>query len=228
MSREAFLQLAEQGPLVFTASIEPARRLSQREISVAKAIEDMSEDDVREALLAVDRGGGASARRMTLNVPGSISRPVDRQSHAQVVPTQVKGLTDPKVTIKGSSWMTQSARNAKFMTGLYPIVMRYLRVKKVAKMRKQLKGVDREAYYDERTAMWDEAHEREAKAIRKLFDSMGGLYNKLAQDWATRDGLVPQAWVDELKHRSRACRSASGPRCRRCFSWFGGRGRYRQ
>ncbi len=87
--------------------------------------------------------------------------------------------------------MTQSARNAKFMTGLYPIVMRYLKVKKrVAKMRKQLKGVDREAYYDERTAMWDEAHEREAKAIRKLFDSMGGLYNKLAQDWATRDGLV--------------------------------------
>ena len=48
--------------------------------------------------------------------------------------------------------------------------------------------------------MWDEAHEREAKAIRKLFDIMGGLYNKLAQDWATRDGLVPQAWVDELKH----------------------------
>ena len=87
------------------------------------------------------------------------------------------------------------------MTGLYPIVMRYLKVKKrVARMRKQLKSVDREAYYDERTAMWDEAHEREAKAIRKLFDSMGGLYNKLAQDWATRDGLVPQAWVDELKH----------------------------
>ena len=28
---------------------------------------------------------------------------------------------------------------------------------------------------------------------------MGGLYNKLAQDWATRDGLIPQAWVDELK-----------------------------
>ena len=121
--------------------------------------------------------------------------------HTQVDREEVKGLTDPKVTIKGSSWMTQSARNAKFMTGLYPIVMRYLKVKKrVARMRKQLKSVDREAYYDERTAMWDEAHEREAKAIRKLFDSMGGLYNKLAQDWATRDGLVPQAWVDELKH----------------------------
>ena len=56
MSREAFLALATQGPLVFTASIEPARRLSQRERSVAKEIEDMSEDDVREALLAVDRG----------------------------------------------------------------------------------------------------------------------------------------------------------------------------
>ena len=55
MSREAFLQLAEQGPLVFTASVDPTRRLSQREISVAKDIEDMSEDDVREALLAVDR-----------------------------------------------------------------------------------------------------------------------------------------------------------------------------
>ena len=53
MSREAFLQLAEQGPLVFTAAIEPARRISQREISVAKDIEDMSEE---EALLAVDRG----------------------------------------------------------------------------------------------------------------------------------------------------------------------------
>ena len=105
--------------------------------------------------------------------------------HTQVDREEVKGLTDPKVTIKGSSWMTQSARNAKFMTGLYPIVMRYLKVKKrVARMRKQLKSVDREAYYDERTAMWDEAHEREAKAIRKLFDSMGGLYNKLAQDWA--------------------------------------------
>ena len=55
MSREAFLALAERGPLVFTASIEPARRLSQREISVAKDIEDMTEEDVREALLAVDR-----------------------------------------------------------------------------------------------------------------------------------------------------------------------------
>ena len=56
MSREAFLALATQGPLVFTASIEPARRLSQRERSVAKEIEDMDEDDVREALLAVDCG----------------------------------------------------------------------------------------------------------------------------------------------------------------------------
>ena len=56
MSREEFLALAEQGPLVFTASIEPARRLSQREISVAKDIEDMTEADVREALLAVDCG----------------------------------------------------------------------------------------------------------------------------------------------------------------------------
>ena len=56
MSREAFLALAERGPLVFTASIDPARRLSQRERSVAKEIEDMTEADVREALLAVDCG----------------------------------------------------------------------------------------------------------------------------------------------------------------------------
>ena len=56
MGREEFLALAARGPLVFTASIEPARRLSQREISVAKDIEDMTEADVREALLAVDCG----------------------------------------------------------------------------------------------------------------------------------------------------------------------------
>ena len=56
MSRDAFLELSKQGPLVFTASIEPARRLSQRERSVAKEIEDMTEADVREALLAVDCG----------------------------------------------------------------------------------------------------------------------------------------------------------------------------
>ena len=63
MGRDAFLQLAEQGPLVFTASIEPARRLSQREISVAKDIEDMSEDDVREALLA-----GVTSDDVILNI----------------------------------------------------------------------------------------------------------------------------------------------------------------
>ena len=165
-SRDAFLALAEKGPLVFTVSVEPY----VRETPVDIALEDMTEDDVRQALLKVDR-------------------------------EEIKGRTDPKVTLKGSSHITQLARNTKFMTGLYPIVMRYLRVKKtVGKMRKKLKAIDREAYYDERTQMWDAAHEREALAIRRLFDSMGGLYNKLAQDWATRDGLVPQAWVDELKH----------------------------
>ena len=45
---------------------------------------------------------------------------------------------------------------------------------------------------------------------------MGGLYNKLAQDWATRDGLVPQAWVDELKHSFEGMPFRGGPRCRRC------------
>lgn len=165
-SRDAFLALAEKGPLVFTVSVD--NRVGETPVDIA--LEEMTEADVRQALLKVDR-------------------------------EEIKGRTDPKVTLKGSSHITQLARNTKFMTGLYPIVMRYLRVKKtVGKMRKKLKAIDREAYYDERTAMWDAAHEREAVAIRRLFDSMGGLYNKLAQDWATRDGLVPQAWVDELKH----------------------------
>ena len=39
------------------------RRRSAKEISVAKDIEDMSEDDVREALLAVDREEVRQAKR---------------------------------------------------------------------------------------------------------------------------------------------------------------------
>ena len=75
----------------------------------------MSEDDVREALLAVDREEVRVSVGNDLDAasPSTPSETVSRRRRS----TQVKGLTDPKVTIKGSSWMTQSARNAKFMTG---------------------------------------------------------------------------------------------------------------
>lgn len=114
---------------------------------------------------------------------------------------EIQGLSDPKTTLSNSGFATQAYRNCKFSLGIVPIVVRYLRLKsKVTTMRKKLKKLDRVAYYDERTTMWDEEHEQAAGDIRRLFNRMGGLYNKLAQDFATRDGLLPQAWVDEMKH----------------------------
>lgn len=113
---------------------------------------------------------------------------------------EIAGKADPKTNVSKAAVGTQLYRNARFTAGVVPIVVRYLRLRgKVSKMRKKVKHVDREAYYDERTTMWDEEHEKAAADIKELFSSMGGLYNKLAQDWATRDGLLPQAWVDELK-----------------------------
>ena len=113
---------------------------------------------------------------------------------------EIAGAADQKTNVNKAAVGTQLYRNAKFTAGVVPIVMRYMKLRgKVSKMRKKVKHVDREAYYDERTTMWDEEHEKAAAEIRKLFSKMGGLYNKLAQDWATRDGLLPQAWVDELK-----------------------------
>ena len=100
---------------------------------------------------------------------GSSRRRRRQFSRQRVRSTQVKGLTDPKVTIKGSSWMTKSASNDQVHDLLIPIVMRYLRVKKkVAKMRKQLKGVDRRPTTTSGRAMWDEAHEREGKARKSV------------------------------------------------------------
>ena len=131
---------------------------------------------------------------------------MERFSEAQVAKAlesverdEIAGLADPKVSL-GGNYGVQMYRNARFMAGVTPIVRRYLVVKRrIARVRRKVKHVDREGYYDERTAMWDDEHEKAAKDIRKLFNKMGGLYNKLAQDWATRDGLLPQAWVDELK-----------------------------
>ena len=66
-------------------------------------------------------------------------------------------------------------------------------------MRKQLKKTEPDRYYEERTKLWDEQHAASAVEIRKFFESMGGLYNKMAQDWATRDNLLPPSWIKELK-----------------------------
>jgi len=98
------------------------------------------------------------------------------------------------------SSLTQHYRNLRFTVGVAPIVLRYVVLRKKAKkLRRRLKAVDREAYYEERDVLWDDGHDREAARIRRLFDRMGGLYNKLAQDFATRDGVLPAAWVKELR-----------------------------
>lgn len=110
----------------------------------------------------------------------------------------------PALVLKVSrraSLLTQMARNMRFNAGVAPLAWRYYWVRKKArKMRLALKQRDREAYYAERTLLWDQEHERSADAIRALFEGMGGVYNKLAQDWATRDGLIPEAWVGALRH----------------------------
>lgn len=93
-------------------------------------------------------------------------------------------------------------------------------------MRKALKAVDREAYYDERTLLWDQEHDRSAKAVKELFGRMGGLYNKLAQDFATRDGLLPQPWVDALKGSFETLKPRPWTKMRACiFSGLADEGR---
>lgn len=110
----------------------------------------------------------------------------------------------PAMVLKVSrraSLLTQMARNMRFNAGVAPIAWKYYWVRKRArKMRLALKKRDRTAYYAERTLLWDQEHERSADSIRALFEKMGGVYNKLAQDWATRDGLIPEAWVGALRH----------------------------
>jgi uncharacterized membrane protein YciS (DUF1049 family) len=96
--------------------------------------------------------------------------------------------------------LTGMRRNLKFALGVMPITIKYLRVKmRASKMRKKLKKKEPESYYEQRTKLWDETHETSAVQVRRLFESMGGLYNKMAQDWATRDGLLPPTWIKELK-----------------------------
>lgn len=117
-----------------------------------------------------------------------------------------------------SSSVTQIARNLRFMVGVMPIVRKYLNAQRRARsLRKALKEVDRKVYYDERTLLWDIEHERAAPAIRALFERMGGLYNKLAQDFATRDGLLPQPWVDELRGSFESLKPRPWSRMRSCI-----------
>ncbi|KAH8054223.1 hypothetical protein JL722_8954 [Aureococcus anophagefferens] len=154
--------------------------------------------DVSEATLKKNgqvRLAPASAGVVELMTEDEIAAELEKVEREEIA-----GAADQKTNVNKAALGTQLYRNAKFTAGVVPIVMRYMKLRgKVSKMRKKVKHVDREAYYDERTTMWDEEHEKAAAEIRKLFSKMGGLYNKLAQDWATRDGLLPQAWVDELK-----------------------------
>ena len=91
-------------------------------------------------------------------------------------------------------------RNVKFV-GLYaPLLVDYVRTqRKARRLRKATKAADPERYYEERTALWDEQHAKAAAGVKRVLEKMGGLYNKTAQDWATRDGMLPQPWVDELR-----------------------------
>ena len=133
---------------------------------------------------------------------------------------------DPKVTrgpsseelLKRSSSLTQTYRNLRFTFGIAPIVLRYAMARQRAKgVRKRLKNIDEAAYYEERTLLWDDEHETEAPKIRELFERMGGLYNKLAQDWATRDGMLPQPWVRALKGSFEALDPRPWSRMKRCI-----------
>jgi hypothetical protein len=65
--------------------VDPTRRLSQREISVAKDIEDMSEEDVREALLAVDREEVRVGAKKGLELAGVAAMASTRQFRDAVV-----------------------------------------------------------------------------------------------------------------------------------------------
>ncbi|KAJ8603626.1 hypothetical protein CTAYLR_007570 [Chrysophaeum taylorii] len=126
----------------------------------------------------------------------------------RVVPKHVSSLPS----------MTQIARNARFSFGVAPIVYRYaMHRRRARRVRLSLKPTDREAYYDERSLLWDVAHEKSAGEVRALFERMGGLYNKLAQDWATRDGLIPQPWVDELKGSFESLQPRKWSRMRACI-----------
>lgn len=53
---------------------------------------------------------------------------------------------------------------------------------------------------------------RQAAAIRRVFERMvGGLYNKTAQSMASREGIVPHAWIQEVSP-DRLCRLGRGDR----------------
>eukprot|EP00629_Pelagomonadales_sp_RCC1024_P014870 CAMPEP_0119267132 /NCGR_PEP_ID=MMETSP1329-20130426/5386_1 /TAXON_ID=114041 /ORGANISM="Genus nov. species nov., Strain RCC1024" /LENGTH=651 /DNA_ID=CAMNT_0007267043 /DNA_START=106 /DNA_END=2058 /DNA_ORIENTATION=+ len=167
--------LAYDGVVVFTASVALSATRKKAAVAEAPPAED-------------------------LPAPASMTEAEIQAALDQVEREEVLGLADPKVKMRSSDVVTQFTRNVRFGMGVVPIVLRYRAMKhKISKMRKQVKHVDPEGYYDERTTMMDDEHEKQAEEIRKLFNRMGGLYNKLAQDWATRDGLIPQAWVDELK-----------------------------
>ena len=91
-------------------------------------------------------------------------------------------------------------RNVEFV-GLYaPLLVDYVRTqRKARRLRKATKAADPERYYEARTALWDEQHAKAAAGVKRVLEKMGGLYNKTAQDFATRDGMLPQPWVDELR-----------------------------
>lgn len=90
-------------------------------------------------------------------------------------------------------------RRAKFTSLYLPIVLSYVRTqKRMKRVRAARKASDPAGYYAERDATWDAQHEAQAAAIRRVFERMGGLYNKTAQSMASREGIVPHAWIQEV------------------------------
>ncbi|KAJ1448124.1 hypothetical protein M885DRAFT_540279 [Pelagophyceae sp. CCMP2097] len=117
------------------------------------------------------------------------------------VHTVVEDREEPIAPKVGSPFtLTGAARSLKFVRYMTPVALKYVRMRGTAKkVRMRLKKADSEAYYAEKNALWDGVHEESAEGVRRLFMKMGGVYNKLAQDWATRDGFLPKPWCVALQ-----------------------------
>jgi len=107
-------------------------------------------------------------------------------------------LNMPKVHYPGSSNVVRLARTTKLGMMLLPILNNYRHAsKRVTKLEKN--SSSEEAFLKGRRQIMDAAHAKEAKAMKKLLVSMGGLYNKGAQLIAAAPMVLPPEIVDELQ-----------------------------
>jgi len=98
----------------------------------------------------------------------------------------------------GASHMVRVARTAKLGSMMLPILMSYRSCQaRVDKLRKREKN---DAIYEQKQMeMMDEQHASQAKAMKHILVTMGGLYNKGAQLAASQQMIMPPALIEELK-----------------------------